>query len=128
MKRNLLVVLAATAALLLLSYSGSAHHSGVIYDRDNPITLEGTVTGYEFVNPHVRILFEAKDKDGKVAKWVAVSGPPQTLFRQDGWTKTTLKPGDKITVVGAPSRNEAHVVSVVKVSGGNIPELTRGGG
>jgi len=127
-KRNLLVVLAATAALLLLSYSGSAHHSGVIYDRDNPITLEGTVTGYEFVNPHVRIIFEAKDQDGKTAKWVAISGPPQTLFRQDGWSKTTLKVGDKITVIGAPSRNEAHVVSVVKVTGGDIPELTRGGG
>ena len=128
MKRNGYGVAAATAALLLLSYAEWAHHSGVIYDRDNPITLEGTVTGYEFVNPHVRILFEAKDQDGSVAKWVAISGPPQTLFRQDGWTKTTLKPGDKITVVGAPSRNEAHVVSVVKVSGGNIPELTRGGG
>ena len=128
MKRNGYGVAAATAALLLLSYAGWAHHSGVIYDRDNPITLEGTVTGYEFVNPHVRILFEAKDKDGSVAKWVAISGPPQTLFRQDGWTKTTLKPGDKITIVGAPSRNEAHILSVVKVTGGNIPELTRGGG
>jgi hypothetical protein len=121
-------MLAAAAALLLGSYSGSAHHSGVIYDRDNPITLEGTVTGYEFVNPHVRIIFEAKDQDGKTAKWVAISGPPQTLFRQDGWSKTTLKVGDKITVIGAPSRNEAHVVSVVKVTGGDIPELTRGGG
>ena len=128
MKRNALGMLAAAAALLLGSYSGLAHHSGVIYDRENPITLEGTVTGYEFVNPHVRIIFEAKDQDGKVAKWVAISGPPQTLFRQDGWSKTTLKPGDKITVVGAPSRNEAHVLSVVKVTGGNIPELTRGGG
>ena len=121
-------VLAATAALLLLSYSAWAHHSGVVYDRENPVTLEGTVTGYEFVNPHVRILFEAKDKNGNLAKWVAISGPPQTLFRQDGWTKTTLKPGDKITILGAPSRSEAHVLSVVKVSGENIPDLTRGGG
>lgn len=127
-KRNGFAVLAATAALLLLSYSGWAHHSGVIYDRENPITLEGTVTGYEFVNPHVRILFEAKDKDGNLVKWVAISGPPQTLFRQDGWTKTTLKPGDKITITGAPSRSEVHVLSVVKLVGGNIPELTRGGG
>jgi len=63
-KRNRFAVVAAAAALLLLSYSGSAHHSGVIYDRENPITLEGTVTGYEFVNPHVRIIFDAKDKDG----------------------------------------------------------------
>ena len=131
MKRNrfaVIAAIAAAAALLLVSYSASAHHSGVIYDRDNPITLEGTVTGYEFVNPHVRIIFEAKGKDGKTAKWVAISGPPQTLFRNDGWSKTTLKPGDKITVIGAPSREEANVMSVVKVTGGNIPELTRGGG
>lgn len=128
MKRNALAVLAAAAALLLQSSSAWAHHSGVIYDRENPITLKGVVTGYEFVNPHVRILFEAKDENGNMVKWVAISGPPQTLFRKDGWTKTTLKPGDKITVTGAPSRDEAHILSVVKVSGGNIPELTRGGG
>lgn len=127
MKRNGFAVLAAAAAITLLSYSGWAHHSGVIYDRENPITLEGVVTGYEFVNPHVRILFEAKDKDGNLVKWVAISGPPQTLFRKDGWTKMTLKPGDKIMVVGAPSRDDGHVVSVVKVTGGNIPELRRGG-
>jgi len=128
MKRNRFAMLAAMAVVLLLSYSAWAHHSGVVYDRENSIKLEGVVTGYEFVNPHVRILFEAKDKDGNVVKWVAISGPPQTLFRKDGWTKTTLKPGDKITVTGAPSRDEGHVLSVVKVVGGNIPELTRGGG
>lgn len=128
MKQNRLAVLAAAAALLLVSYSGSAHHSGVIYDRDNPITLEGTVTKYEFVNPHVRIHFEVKDANGNLVKWVAVTGPPQTLFRRDGWTKTTLKPGDKIAVTGAPSREEAHILSVVKIEGGNIPVLTRGAG
>lgn len=120
-------MLAAAVAMVALAVQGWAHHSGVIYDRENPITLEGVVTGYEFVNPHVRIIFEAKDKDGNMAKWVAISGPPQTLFRKDGWTKTTLKPGDKIMVVGAPSRDDGHIVSVVKVTGGSIPELTRGG-
>ncbi len=128
MKRNWLAVLVAAGALLLLSLPGLAHHSGVIYDRENPITLIGTVTRFEFVNPHALIHFEVNDPNGNVAKWVAVSGPPQTLFRQDGWTRTTLKPGDKITITGAPSRNEAHVMSVVKLTGDSIPTLTRGGG
>jgi len=127
-KRNWLAVLVAAGALLLLSLPGLAHHSGVIYDRENPITLIGTVTRFEFVNPHALIHFEVNDPNGNVAKWVAVSGPPQTLFRQDGWTRTTLKPGDKITITGAPSRNEAHVMSVVKLTGDSIPTLTRGGG
>jgi hypothetical protein len=123
---RLLLLLAGAAALL--SYSASAHHSGVIYDRQNPITLEGTVTDYQFVNPHVLIHFEVKDANGGVVKWVAISAPPQTLYRNDGWTKTTLKPGDKITVIGAPSKAEGHVISVVKLTGANIPVLTRGGG
>lgn len=128
--RQIRWALFATAAALLplLSHSIWAHHSGAIYDRENPITLTGTVTEFEFVNPHARIHFEVKDANGNVVKWVAISGPPQTLFRQDGWTKSTLKPGDKITITGAPSRNEAHVLSVVRLSGDNIPTLTRGGG
>ena len=120
----------AVAALLvpLLSYPVWAHHSGAIYDRENPITLTGTVTEFAFVNPHARIHFEVKDANGNVVKWVAISGPPQTLFRQDGWTRNTLKPGDKITITGAPSRNEANILSVVKLTGDSIPTLTRGGG
>jgi len=126
-KRNRLAAF-AVVVLLLLAYPGLAHHSGAIYDRENPITLTGTVTEFEFVNPHARIHFEVKDENGNVVKWVAISGPPQTLFRQDGWTKSTLKPGDMITITGAPARNEAHVLSVVKLVGDNIPTLTRGGG
>ena len=117
-----------TLAVLLLSLTAAAHHSGVVYDREHPILLEGTVTLYEFINPHVRIHFEVKGADGSVVKWVAVSGPPQTLFRNDGWTKTTLKPGDRIKVLGAPHREEARVLSVVKIEGDSIPVLTRGAG
>ena len=128
MKQIWLAVFAVAAVLLPLSDPGLAHHSGAVYDRENPITLTGTVTEFEFVNPHARIHFEVKDANGNVVKWMAISGPPQTLFRQDGWTKTTLKPGDKITITGAPSRNEASILSVVKLTGDNIPTLTRGGG
>lgn len=129
MRQIRLALFAAAAALLpLLSHSIWAHHSGAIYDREHPITMSGTVTEFEFVNPHALIHFEVKDASGNLVKWVAISGPPQTLFRQDGWTKNTLKPGDKITITGAPSRNEANILSVVKLTGDNIPTLTRGGG
>ena len=110
MRQIRLALFAAAAALLpLLSHSIWAHHSGAIYDREHPITMSGTVTAFEFVNPHALIHFEVKDASGNLVKWVAISGPPQTLFRQDGWTKNTLKPGDKITLTIKRNGNERTV-------------------
>ena len=126
MKRERLALLALAAVLFVLSRPMLAHHSGVVYDREHPITLTGTVTEFEFINPHAKIHFEAKDENGNVVKWVAESAPPQTLFRRGGWTAKSLKPGDEITVTGAPSKKSPNVMSVVKLEGDSIPVLTQG--
>ena len=93
-------------AVGLFTTAGSAlaHHSGANYDRENLITLSGTVTEYEFINPHVQIHFDVKDAQGNIVKWVAVSDPPKRLYTL-GWTKTTVKPGDQIAITGGPQKD-----------------------
>jgi uncharacterized protein DUF6152 len=122
MKTKLLVASFLGAGLLLLSGSMFAHHSAAIYDRDHMLTLTGTVTVFSFVNPHVEIRFEVTDDKGNKEEWIAESGPPNRLYRA-GWTSKTLKPGDRITVTGAPLKDGRKLLSIQKLEGANVPTL-----
>ena len=122
MKSKLLPALLAGAGLVMISGSVLAHHSAAIYDRDHLVTLTGTVTEFVFTNPHVEIHFDAKDEKGNTEAWVAESGPPNRLYRA-GWTAKTLKPGDQITVTGAPLRDGRKLLSIKKVEGASVPTL-----
>lgn len=114
-------------ALLFLVAAGSmrAHHAGAVYDRDNHITLRGTVTEYVFASPHVRIHFETKDENGKAEKWIALSAPPQRLYRT-GWNMKTLKSGDQITVTGAPRKDGSKVLNIRRLEGPRGQVLNEG--
>lgn len=102
-------------AVGLLTATGAfAHHAGAIYDREHPITVSGTVTEYMFYNPHVQVRFDGKDENGDMQTWVAVTGGPRGLFKV-GWTRDTLKPGDKVTVVGGPSKDGKRHLSIRKL-------------
>ena len=125
MKRKLFVVLAAAVVLLMVSGTLFAHHAGLVYDREHPVNLTGTVTEFQFINPHARIYFEARDESGNVVKWVGETTGVSRLFSL-GWNKYTLKPGDKVTVTGAPFKDGRKVLSIFKLTGGNAPVLTVG--
>jgi hypothetical protein len=101
MKRKLWSVLAMPASLIFVANVLSAHHAGSNYDREHVITVSGTVTEFVFANPHTQIYFDAQDAQGNIVKWVALGDPPQRMYKV-GWTKNTLKVGDKITVTGGP--------------------------
>jgi len=101
MKKELWTTWAVAAGFLTMAGPILAHHAGANYDREHLITLSGTVTEFIFTNPHAQILFDVKGPDGSVVKWVGVGDPPQRLYKA-GWTKTSLKPGDQITVTGGP--------------------------
>lgn len=91
-------VLAASSPLL-------AHHgSGVSYILNKGITMEGTVTEFRWQNPHVYIMYNVKDAQGNVVTWGAETHSPIVCEDEDGWTKSTLKPGDKITITVYPSK------------------------
>jgi hypothetical protein len=87
-------------AALLATATALAHHSPIVFDRTKQVTLTGVVTEFRWGNPHSWI-----HVDGKVANWGIEMNPASNLAR-DGWRSSTLKPGDKITVVVYPLRND----------------------
>lgn len=107
------------AALLLsaglITLTASAHHgTNTEYDAEHPLVFKGTVTEFEFANPHIQIYFDAKNDKGKVAHW-AVEGPsPGRLIRM-GWSRDEIKAGDQITITVEPARNGAPVGAIRKV-------------
>ena len=115
MKKFLWYVSALSVALMA-SLPLLAHHAGATYDTEHPVTLTGTVTEYQLVNPHTQIHFDVKDAQGNVVNWVALSGPPQRLYRS-GWRADTLKPGDQVTITGSPSKDGRKFMGVKKVVG-----------
>jgi len=94
--------LCVTADLVL---SGAAlptlgHHSfAAQYDRTKPITLKGTVTKVEWMNPHIYFYIDVKDEAERTANWAVEGGAPSMLYR-NGWRADSLKVGDKVTVDG----------------------------
>jgi Family of unknown function (DUF6152) len=93
------------ASVLLLSGPVFAHHGFAgRYDEDHPVTVTGTVVELQFMNPHSFIIFENKDASGKDVRWQAELGSANLLARE-GWTRTMLKPGDKITIIGPQNKN-----------------------
>jgi hypothetical protein len=103
------------AAVVLCSFltvpAVFGHHAGSNYDRDHEITLTGTVTQYEFANPHVSVHFDVKDEKGVVSHWTAQAGPPGRVFRE-GWGRDSLKPGDTVKVTGLPSKDGAKSMRI----------------
>jgi hypothetical protein len=104
-KSKLSLFFGVTVALLMISDLALAHHgSAVSYDTTKMVTMEGTVTEFQWRNPHVYILYDVKDAQGNVVTWGAETHSPVVCEDQDGWTKSTLKPGDKITISVFPSK------------------------
>jgi Family of unknown function (DUF6152) len=94
------------AGVFLASVPALAHHGFAgRYDEEHPVTVQGTVLEFEFVNPHSAIIFEAKDKNGVSQRWHAELGGSNVLTRMDHWDRDTLKPGDKITITGPQNKN-----------------------
>jgi len=92
------------------------HGSNVVYDLTKSITVSGTVTEFQFVNPHTQILFNVTGDDGEVVGWLAGMPSSLSLGQNEGWTRDTLKPGDEITIIGAPARNDAPSIWVEQVT------------
>jgi hypothetical protein len=103
--KKLLSFAGIATSLLLLSAPLFAHHGFAgRYDEDHPVTVTGTVVELQFMNPHSFIIFENKDASGKDVRWQAELGSANLLARE-GWTRTTLKAGDRITIIGPQNKN-----------------------
>lgn len=89
--------LTAAGLLLCAADAAVAHHSFAIYDANNPRTLEGEVREFRWTNPHSWIFLDVRDETGGERIWEIELGPVNMLSRQ-GWTRSALSAGDKITV------------------------------
>jgi len=100
MKSRLLNVLAMA---MLLAISAQAHHSFTMFDTSKSVTLIGTVTSFEWTNPHSYIEIDVEE-GGAVKHWSIEMGSP-SILQQSGWKFSSLKKGDKTTLVINPLKD-----------------------
>jgi hypothetical protein len=98
-----------------------AHHAWPV-DRSKEVTVKGTVTAFNWANPHVMIDLEVKTDSGKIEKW-NVGGPSTERMSGNGWERNTLKPGDVITGVGHKFSDGSNVVQLQKIILSNGKEM-----
>jgi len=107
---------AMVAGLALAALPMLAHHSfAAEYDENKPVVLTGTVTKLEWMNPHARFYVDIKDASGKVTNWEFELGGVNGLIRR-GWTRTSLKPGDVVTVDGFLAKDGSPLVNAKTVT------------
>ncbi len=114
MKTMFLAGLFLVAASCLVPVSSFAHHGTSPYDSTKLTTVKGTVTGFEFINPHVQIFLDVKDDKGKIEKWSGEANSPNVLTRH-GWTRDVIHPGDEITLIGNRTKNGTFALRLQKV-------------
>ena len=110
------VLASALGALAVLGAAPAiAHHSfAVFFDQDKPITVAGVVKDFQFANPHGVITF-VSDKGGKEELWRAETNAP-VILRRLGWSRDSLKPGDKVSVEGWAARDGSNYMRMRKVT------------
>jgi hypothetical protein len=103
-----------------------AHHSYSAFDMVGTKTVTGTITKFDWSNPHSWIWIDVKNEQGKVETWGIEGMSPNFLARR-GWTRTTLKPGDQITMTFHPVRGGDKGGSFVSAKKANGEALVQGG-
>ena len=91
-------------AILITATPALAHHSFTMFDSTKMVTLTGTIKEFQWTNPHTFTWIDVPNQSGGVDTWGLEGMSPNYLGRR-GWTKNTLKPGDKVTVVINPLKD-----------------------
>jgi hypothetical protein len=112
--KTLLVPVFVILALVSYALPLSAHHSWPV-NFSQLVTVKGTVMEFEWANPHPMITLEVRTDDGKVEKWL-IGGPALNRMEANGWTKTTVKPGDVITGTGYQFSDGQKIIRLERVT------------
>ena len=116
MKRKLPEILMLACGFFMAVLPVMAHHAFASqFDGNKKITLTGTVTKVEWLNPHIYIYIDVKENGGKVANWAIEGGSPNGLLRS-GWTRNSVQVGDEVTVEGFPARNGSNLANMGSVT------------
>ena len=97
----------------MMASSSFAHHVWPV-DTARLVTVKGTVTGYDWGNPHVQIFLDVKNDNGVVEKWTT-GGPSPTRMSGTGWDKNTVKAGDVLTAIGHRASDKSNLLRIQKV-------------
>jgi len=111
MRVKIIAGVAGAIVAIAAAVSASAHHAfSAEFDSNKPVKLEGTVTKWEWINPHAWINLDVVNEAGEVEQWRIEGGAPNALIRR-GWTKDSLPPGTEIVVEGFLARDGANRAS-----------------
>ena len=122
MRERILIVFCTA---LVFSMGASAHHNPAAhYIVDERMEIEGIVTEFRAVNPHARVYFDVTNETGQIEEWMA-EGDSIINLRRAGWTNDQLKPGDRISILGRPSRHGYNLVEWTFIT---MPDGTEAGG
>ena len=113
-KSKLFVASVAAIGFLLVSAVAQAHHGANLFDMSKATELKGTITKFQWGNPHNQIFFDVTDDKGNVAHWVAYTEPPLVMLER-GWTVKSLSAGQKVTVFIFAAKNGATVGNLGKI-------------
>jgi hypothetical protein len=111
-----------TAVLVVFSTPAYVHHSGAMFDMSRQVKISGTVMEFHWTNPHSSFTVSVPNSDGTTSVWAVEMNSPNNLVRV-GWKRTTIKPGDKVTVTVRPLRDGApggQYVSIVLPNGQSL--------
>jgi hypothetical protein len=106
--RHRFAAVCAAATVMMLAGSAAAHHSvSGQYDSSKPLTLTGVISKVDWINPHIYLYLEVKEKDGAVTNWT-LSTLPTAMMRRAGLTREALqgKPGEVVTINAIAARDE----------------------
>jgi Family of unknown function (DUF6152) len=93
-------------SVIMLSFAETAlsHHSFAVYDHTRTLTLKGTVTKWQWSNPHAYLDIDVKGANGDV-KHYTLEGTSINMMQRTGWRSNMIKAGDQVTAVAAPLLN-----------------------
>jgi hypothetical protein len=106
---------AAALSTLVVSSGASAHHSFAMFDNKQEKVLNGTIKELQWTNPHIWVQVLVGDPAGKVVEWSIEGGSPNNLARK-GWSRNSMKVGDKVVLTIHPLKNGDNGGSLVKVT------------
>jgi len=113
--KKLVLFLIISFSVLLVSGPLLAHHGVAAFDTSKVVSVQGAVTEFQFINPHVIISLDVKNEKGEGEKW---SGEAQSapMLARYGWNKNTLKAGDVITASGYRSKSGSNYLRFIKIT------------
>ena len=122
------VLAVAFTALSLYAGASFAHHSPIVFDRTREVTITGVVTEFAWTSPHAWIHLDVKDANGHVDNW-GVEMDPASVLAKVGWKSNTVKPGDKVSIVVHPLRNDekgGQYISITLADGSKLGQKPDG--